>query len=331
MIYFVLFVLFLSLFLYIALAGADLGAGILEIFKGKKLKEVQERMITRAMGPAWEANHIWLILVLVIMFVGFPKPFRLLSISLHIPITMILIGIIGRGTAFTFRHYDAVKDNSKFLYSIVFSFSSLWTSMWIGITVGAMTLGRITEEGDFYTVYISNWLNPFSFLMGLFISSLFAYVASTFMVAESKTYQTRELFKKRVVYSSTISVVLGTCLFIDSFFNPNIINEFLNDKITMTFLFCSTSILLFQWITIKKKMNYCLKFLGVIQLFLIFSAWVIFLYPNFYFRDGSIGVNIFSGAATDATIKQLTIALTIGVIVIFPPYVYLMNIFKRNP
>jgi len=330
MIFFVLSVLFLSMFLYIVLAGADFGAGILEIFKGKELREIQEKMITKAMGPVWEANHIWLILVLVIMFVGFPGPYRLLTISLHIPITMILIGIIGRGTAFTFRHYDAVKGKSQAIYSIVFSFSSLWTSMWIGITVGAMTLGRITEDGSFYNVYIENWLNPFSFLMGMFISSLFAYVASTFLVSESHTYQTRELFKKRVTYSCIVSVMIGTLLFIDSFFNPNIINEFLNDKVTMIFLFISSSILLFQWIAIRNRSDSYLKFLGVIQLFLIFSGWVVFLYPNFYFRDGSIGVNIFQGAAPDATIKQLGIALAIGVVVIFPPYLYLMNIFKRN-
>ena len=61
------------MFLYVVLAGADLGAGILEIFKGKTLNKVQEKMITRAMGPVWEANHIWLILIVVILFVGFPK------------------------------------------------------------------------------------------------------------------------------------------------------------------------------------------------------------------------------------------------------------------
>ena len=331
MIYFVLFVLFVSMLLYVVLAGADLGAGILELFKGKNLNRVQEKMITRAMGPVWEANHIWLILILVILFVGFPKAFRDLSVYLHIPITMVLIGIIGRGTAFTFRHYDAIQDEkSQKYYSRIFSFSSLWTSMWIGIVVGAMTSGTINTTGSFYNVYVQGWFNPFCILMGLFISSLFAYVASTFLVAESRTYQVRELFKRRVVFSTLISVSMGLLLFAYVIFDEHILGKFFDHYISMIALTLSTLILFVQQWFIHKSYDSYLKFLGGAQLFLILLGWIIVQYPQFYYLSSGESMNLYDSASPAATIRQLAIALLIGIILIFPPYIYLMKVFKKD-
>src|SRR3972149_1057124 len=106
----IVFFLGVSIILYCLLAGADFGAGILEFFKGPTHREKQSELITHAMSPVWEANHVWLILVVVILFNGFPKAFSVLSITYHIPLTVMLVGVILRGCAFTFRHYDAVRD-----------------------------------------------------------------------------------------------------------------------------------------------------------------------------------------------------------------------------
>src|ERR671918_2405613 len=107
------FFLAVSILLYCLLAGADFGAGILEAFLGDRQREEQRQVITHAIGPVWEANHVWLILAVVILFTGFPKAYSALSITFHIPLTLMLVGIILRGCAFTFRHYDAVRDRSQ--------------------------------------------------------------------------------------------------------------------------------------------------------------------------------------------------------------------------
>src|SRR3990167_4182924 len=107
----------LSLFLYSLLGGADFGAGVLELFLPKDNREKYRNLISKAMGPVWEANHIWLIILIVILFNGFPKAYAEISIYFHIPLTLMLVGIIFRGCAFTFRTYDAVKDNSREIYS----------------------------------------------------------------------------------------------------------------------------------------------------------------------------------------------------------------------
>lgn len=80
-----------------------------------------------SIAPVWEANHMWLIIAIVVMFVGFPKIYALMSTYLHIPLVLMLVGIIARGTAFTFRHYDAVEDQWQVLYTQIFYYASLLT------------------------------------------------------------------------------------------------------------------------------------------------------------------------------------------------------------
>src|SRR5688572_9389796 len=134
----VLIFLGLSLLMYCLFGGADFGAGILEAFSKKSYRKKGPRITYHAIGPVWEANHIWLILAVVILFTGFPKINAAISIALHIPITAMLIGLVLRGCSFTFRHYDAVRDESQKFYSGVFIFSSIFTSVFMGVVAGAL-------------------------------------------------------------------------------------------------------------------------------------------------------------------------------------------------
>src|SRR5919202_733261 len=104
-----------SFVLYTLLGGADFGAGIIETFAGKR----GERAVSKAMAPVWEANHVWLILAVVILFTGFPAVYSSLSLVLHIPLMTVLLGIIFRGSAFTFRHYDVKKEGPSKYYTIL--------------------------------------------------------------------------------------------------------------------------------------------------------------------------------------------------------------------
>src|SRR3954453_18793274 len=121
----VILILGTSFVLYTLLGGADFGAGIIETFAGRR----EESTISRAIAPVWEANHVWLILAVVILFTGFPLVYSSLSLVLHIPLMLVLIGIIARGTAFTFRHYDVGKESSHRRYSFLFKLSSFLTPM----------------------------------------------------------------------------------------------------------------------------------------------------------------------------------------------------------
>ncbi|NJM16155.1 MAG: cytochrome d ubiquinol oxidase subunit II, partial [Bacteroidales bacterium] len=205
-------ILGVSLVLYIVLGGADFGAGIVEIITGPKWRPT----ISKAMGPVWEANHIWLIIAIVILFNGFPQVYSTISTVLHIPLLIALVGITFRGSAFTFRHYDAFKDSSQKLYSRVFQYSSVVTVFLWAFAWGAIFCGSIPAEisGSFSDYYLAPWLNMFTISVGLFTTVLSAYIAAVFLLGEvepnTADYGT---LQKIIVWLFVAAVIAGTLIF----------------------------------------------------------------------------------------------------------------------
>src|SRR5699024_2980590 len=138
---------------------------------------------------------VWLVLVVVILFMGFPSIYSAMSLYLHIPLLLMLVGIIFRGTAFTFMHYDAIKDQSSRVYDAVFKISSIITPLFLGMIVGAAMLGRINPEAEsFSEAFISPWLNLFSLSVGLFCLVLFTFLAAVYMIGETDEEPERKAF-----------------------------------------------------------------------------------------------------------------------------------------
>jgi cytochrome d ubiquinol oxidase subunit II len=154
----------ISILLYVLLGGADFGAGIIEIFTGNK----GINTISKAIAPVWEANHIWLIVVIVVLFNAFPEVYSTITMYLHIPLMLVLFGIIFRGTAFTFRYYDPYSDRSHKVYTFVFKLFSLLTPFFLGLTLGAVISGRLSTDSSlsFYEGFIYPWLGIFPFAAG---------------------------------------------------------------------------------------------------------------------------------------------------------------------
>ena len=186
--------LVISLLFYCVLGGADFGAGALELFVPNKNRKRHEELVNKAMGPVWEANHIWLIILIVILFNAFPEVYTQYSIYFHIPLTLMLIGIVFRGCAFSFRQYDAVKDDAHRYYTLAFSFSSLLTPIMFGMIVGGMFFGVNPDAPTYYQKYVTSWFNFPSFSVGIFVLSMFAYLASVYLIGESDDKDTRNYY-----------------------------------------------------------------------------------------------------------------------------------------
>jgi cytochrome d ubiquinol oxidase subunit II len=115
----------------------------------QKARNRTQNLMYESIAPVWEANHMWLIIAIVVVFVGFPDIYEVLSVYLHIPLVLMLLGIIARGTAFTFRNYDAIDDNWKNVYREVFYYSSLVTPFFMGVLL--LISGSINPDAkDFY-------------------------------------------------------------------------------------------------------------------------------------------------------------------------------------
>jgi len=200
----ILTVLAVSLILYVVFGGADFGAGILEGLGPESLADEQEALITRAMGPVWEANHMWLILAVVILFNGFPFVYSFISTVFHVPLLVMLVGIILRGCSFTFRHYDPFHDKGSSLYTRVFACSSILTPFTLGVMAGAMTeevmtdpFLKDTDSLTFTEVYINSWLSLFSLACGVFMLALCSLTAACFLFCEAGNKNLLQFYRRK--------------------------------------------------------------------------------------------------------------------------------------
>src|SRR5206468_5641916 len=148
-------IIFVALNAYALLGGADFGGGAWDLLALGPRKERQRELVAGAIGPVWEANHVWLILAIVLLFTGFPPAFARLGTLLHIPLSLVLIGIVLRGSAFTFWRYGA--DAEQRHWGMVFAIASLITPFLLGTTAGTIASGALGEAGGaqgvgFYTI-----------------------------------------------------------------------------------------------------------------------------------------------------------------------------------
>ena len=186
-------VMFAGIIAYAVFAGADFGSGIWDLGAGDADEGgPTRRLIDHAIGPVWEANHVWLIVVVVVLFVSLPRAFYAISTALHIPLTVMLIGIVLRGAAFIFYTYDpeyleatdaADGDNGDAQpvsapgWRRVFAIASVITPVFLGVCLGAVASGALRVDaatGMPQVDFIEAWWTPFSFLVGAFVTTLFA-------------------------------------------------------------------------------------------------------------------------------------------------------------
>jgi cytochrome d ubiquinol oxidase subunit II len=178
-------VMWAGLTLYVLLGGADFGAGIWDLIAGgpERGRRVRD-LIAHTIGPVWEANHVWLIFVIVLMWTGFPPVFAAVSSTLYIPLTLVALGIIARGSAFVFRKASVRVEHQR-LFGGVFAISSLLTPFFLGVSAGAVAGGRVPPglaKGDLVT----SWLNPTSLACGVLTVCLTAYLAAVYLTREAR-------------------------------------------------------------------------------------------------------------------------------------------------
>ena len=176
-------VLLIALTAYAVLAGADFGAGFWDLTAGGAERGARVRgMVKRSMGPVWEANHVWLILVLVILWTCFPQAFGPVMETLYVPLFLAAVGIILRGAAFALRGEAATISEARAL-GATFALSSVLTPFFLGAAVGAVASGQVPLDGS--AGAISSWTNATSLLAGALAVLNGAYLAAVFIAADA--------------------------------------------------------------------------------------------------------------------------------------------------
>ncbi|MCR4337071.1 MAG: cytochrome d ubiquinol oxidase subunit II [Candidatus Omnitrophica bacterium] len=333
MIWIVIGFLALSLFLYCLLGGADFGAGILKIFTKRKDHEKYDEIVAKAMGPVWEANHIWLIILIVILFNGFPTAYSTVSIYFHVPLMIMLLGIIIRGCAFTFRHYDAIRDNARYYYDVFFSFSSFLTPLMLGMIVGGLMLGRVDPQGQgYYAVYMAPWFNWFCFSVGIFTVSIFAFLASVFLIGETQDQTWQLHFMEKAKVANLIAIILGGVVFLTAQLEGYpLLEHYLTRPLSLTGVLLATVSLFPLWLALKRRAVWHSRFWAGFQLAMILAAWFMTIFPEILSMKNSQSLTFFNTSAPQVSLNILGWALIIGVFFFIPALSYLLWVFKANP
>lgn len=328
-----LFFVLASLLLYVVLGGADYGAGILELLPAGDRRERQKKLINYAMGPVWEANHMWLIIVVVILFMGFPFAFQALMVSLHIPMVALLVGIVLRGAVFAFRHYDAIQEpKSQAVYTACFGLSSLWTSLWLGIIAASIFRGQIDIDArDFWAAYMAPWWGIFPLAMGVFVSSIFAFLASIYLAGETDDYELKHFFHLRAFAFNILVVVAGAAVFLASHLEGgSLLKDFLAHPFALGCVVQATLLFVALWFLSIRRHTLLTRIVAAGQTALILFGWYLVHAPHaLYTKTGPI--DFYQAAAPEATLRQLNIALLVGSLLIFPSLFFLLRVFKRAP
>jgi cytochrome d ubiquinol oxidase subunit II len=321
-----------SLLLYLLLGGADFGAGILEMFTSRKNKSRTRHIAYLAIGPVWEANHMWLIIFIVILFVGFPDIYTTMTTYLHIPLLLMLIGIILRGTAFIFRHYDAVQDKMQGAYNKIFVYSSFITPLLLGMIAGTVISGRINPAArGFYAIYVSPWLSWFSFSVGLFTVALCGYLAAIYLIGEASQSYDEQRFIRKAGVCNVLAILAGILVFLTARIDGLRFWAWLfNDPICRYAIIAALVSLVVLWYFLfQGKRKNLLRILACFQVTMILLAIGYHNFPDFMILKNGVRLSLLQHTAPEATLRSLGWALMAGSILILPFLGYLFYSFQR--
>ena len=323
-------ILIASLSFYALLAGADYGGGVWDLFSGGPRETRQRELIAHAIGPMWEANHVWLILVVVVLFTAFPPAFARIAIGLHVPIVLLLIGIVLRGSAFTFRSY-APGDKSAKMWGHAFAMASLFTPVLLGIIVGAISSGVAagvrTDGRPAGMQMFFEWVAPFPFAVGLFALALFAFLAAVYLTVEAEEPALQEDFRVRAISAELVAGILALVVFLLAERGAPEIRERLSTSWWTWPLQITTAGLAIGALTalVQRRYRWARGF-AIAQVALILWGWALAQFPYLVWPD----VTIQGAAAPEPTLRFLMWALGAGALLLFPSLWYLFRVFKRE-
>lgn len=182
-----LIVMLMALTLYAVLGGADFGAGIWEFTTALQSTDRERQHIYKAIGPVWEANHVWLVFVLMILMNGFPGAFAALGMTLWLPLLLTLVGIIFRGGAYIFRSYGGGAKRELVLWEGIFAIASTGTPLFLGAAAGAIASGKlvIPTEASPPSQYVIGWISALPVFTGFYSIGMCAYLAAVFLTREA--------------------------------------------------------------------------------------------------------------------------------------------------
>src|SRR5579864_6581074 len=325
--YTILIILWLSLIAYAVLGGADFGGGIWDFCAFGSQAERQRRLIGQALGPVWEANHVWLIFLIVGLFTAFPSAFSTLSTALFVPFTLALIGIVLRGAAFIFQAHAAPSVTMQKVWERVFSTASTITPFLFGTAAAAVASGQVRiAGGQVQTDLLAGWTTPFALTIGALALAICAGLAAVNLIVEaqnSNDAQLVEAFRRRAIIAGAITLALDVVAFILSPFQAPLLWHGALDHALP--LIIATALIGLEAAASLLLRHYRLaRILAFTVTAFIFASWGLSQFPYLI----PVDVTITNAASPPSTLLALLIGTIIGMALLLPSLWFLFHVFR---
>jgi cytochrome bd ubiquinol oxidase subunit II len=307
---------------YTVLGGADFGAGLWELTARGERGAVLRDHTHRAMAPVWEANHVWLVFVLVVCWTAYPTAFASIASTLTIPLFVAAVGIVLRGTSYALRSGRTTPREEGAL-SLVLALSSILTPFALGAAVGGIASGRVpvgNAQGD----QIESWLNPTSILIGALAVATAAYLAAVYLSADATRMGSRDvadLFRRRALASGVVAgaIAIAGPFVLRSDARP--LFDGLTGGAGLVALIGSVAAGLAALALVVRRRYGHARIAAATAVAAIVAGWGLAQRPSLL-----PGLSIEEAAASDATIAAVLIALGAGLLILVPSLAYLFRL-----
>ena len=316
--------LWLALTAYAVLAGADFGGGVLDLLSSGPRAADQRTAVAAAMGPVWEANHVWLIFMITGLFTAFPRAFGILALALYLPFTIALVGIVLRGSAFAFRGYGALGAGPLSRWGLVFGSASVIAPFFLGTAAAAAASGAIRVQGGrLSSGFLSGWTAPYGLLIGAFAVSICVYLGATYLTVENEGGALEGDFRRRAVLAGAVSGVLGLAgLLLAPSQAPPLAHALFGRGLPLLLLALINGPLALWMVWGSRPRLARIAVVG--QVGLVLWAWALGQWPYLIPPDLSISAS----AAPQATLSALLVVCGIGALILLPSLWLLFRVFK---
>jgi cytochrome d ubiquinol oxidase subunit II len=323
----VLSIMFVGLIAYGLFGGADFGAGIWDLLAGGTRGGARQRgLIERSIAPIWEANHVWLIFVLVVLWTAFPGAFAAVVSTLYIPLTLAAFGMIARGAAFAFRKSITTPGMRRFL-GASFALSSLVTPYFLGAVVGGVASGRVPPgiaAGD----VVTSWVNPTSVLGGVLAVLVCAYLAAVFLCADARREGAVDLadqFRLRALGTATVTGLVGLAgLFVLRADAPLLFDGLTGRAAPVVVLSVAAGLAALVLLALRRYV--AARATSALAVTAILVGWAVAQYPYLLLPE----LTIEEAAAGRPTLVAVLVALVAGAVFLIPALLYLYVLFQRG-
>ena len=320
-------VLWIGATMYAVFGGADFGAGLWSLLAGGGDRGRGPReLIDWAIGPVWEANHVWLIFVLVVLWTGFSPAFEAIFSTLFVPLSLAALGIVLRGSGFAF-HKTARRSRGRAMSEELFGVSSLLTPFFMGTVVGAIAGGRV-PVGNAAGDAVTSWLNPLSLLIGALFVATGAYISAVFLVSDARRAGAPALeryFSTRALIAAIVTGALAAAglvlLHSDATF---VFDGLTGDGLPLVILsfLCGTAVL----VLLRRGARRGARPLAVGAVAAVIWGWGVAQHP--YLLPQKLTIS--DAAAPSATLSSVLIVFGIAVVLVLPSIALLYSLVQRN-